>query len=60
MYKGIAVHTDMKYALIRPTGEGQVKKSVLIVAKDRTEALVDIIGPVDIIAELQGNYRTWV
>ncbi|KAF7349261.1 hypothetical protein MSAN_01715600 [Mycena sanguinolenta] len=47
----IAVHPDLAYAVIRRTG---ADLPLLVVAKDRLEALGSIIGEADIVAEMQG------
>ncbi|KAF8219688.1 isoleucyl-tRNA synthetase [Tricholoma matsutake] len=49
---GIAVHPELTYVALRPSDENQPTQRVVIVAKDRLEYLKDIIGPVDVIAEL--------
>ncbi|RDB30371.1 Isoleucine--tRNA ligase [Hypsizygus marmoreus] len=49
---GIAVHTDLTYSVLRPIGEDN---KVIIVAKDRMAALADILGPVDVVADIQGS-----
>lgn len=51
--KGIAVHRDLTYCVLRPTAEGG--KSI-IVAKDRMDALADLLGPSDILAEIKGYF----
>lgn len=55
MTKGIAVHPELTYVALRPSDENQPTQRVVIVAKDRLEYLKDIIGPVDVIAELHGD-----
>ncbi|KAJ7839606.1 tRNA synthetases class I-domain-containing protein [Mycena olivaceomarginata] len=47
----IAVHPDLTYVVLRRTS---AEAPLLIVAKERMDALADIIGPADIVAELLG------
>ncbi|KAJ4468812.1 tRNA synthetases class I-domain-containing protein [Lentinula aciculospora] len=47
---GIAVHPEMVYILVRRTNDS----SLTLIAKSRLEALEDILGPIEILAELKG------
>ncbi|KAF8067764.1 tRNA synthetases class I-domain-containing protein [Lyophyllum atratum] len=49
---GIAVHPDLAYSILRRT-DGDSR--VVIVAKERMTALADILGPFEIIGEVQGT-----
>jgi hypothetical protein len=58
MTKGIAVHPELTYVVLRPWDKNQPYQHVIIVAKDRMEVMKDVIGPFDIIAELQGDVQS--
>ncbi|KAJ4463961.1 tRNA synthetases class I-domain-containing protein [Lentinula edodes] len=47
---GIAVHSDMVYTLLRRMTDS----SLTLIAQSRLEALQDILGPIEILAELKG------
>ncbi|KAJ7136038.1 tRNA synthetases class I-domain-containing protein [Mycena epipterygia] len=47
----IAVHPDLAYVVLRRAGD----LPLIIVAKDRTEALAGILGVTEIVAEIQGT-----
>ncbi|KAJ7512047.1 tRNA synthetases class I-domain-containing protein [Mycena galericulata] len=47
----IAVHADLVYVVLKRADD----LPFVIVAKDRIDALVDIIGSTDIVAEIQGS-----
>jgi isoleucyl-tRNA synthetase len=49
--QAIAVHPDLIYAVLRRADE----LPLIIVAKDRMQALAGIIGPADIVAEITGT-----
>ncbi|KAG5634944.1 hypothetical protein H0H81_000255 [Sphagnurus paluster] len=49
---GIAVHPGLLYAVIRPAKE---ETKLLIVAKERMEALQEMLGMAEIVAELPGS-----
>ncbi|KAF6756285.1 isoleucyl-tRNA synthetase [Ephemerocybe angulata] len=46
---GIAVHPDLVYSVVKS------QEGVLVVAKDRVEALTDIIGETEVLAQLTGQ-----
>ncbi|KAK7046684.1 tRNA synthetases class I-domain-containing protein [Favolaschia claudopus] len=48
----IAVNPELPYVLVRRT---DMEAPLLIVARDRTEVLVKILGPIEIVAEVQGT-----
>ncbi|KAJ6486898.1 isoleucyl-tRNA synthetase [Mycena sanguinolenta] len=48
----IAVHPDLAYVVVRRTG---AELPLLVVAKDRLEALATVIGEAEIVAEMQGT-----
>ncbi|KAF7350467.1 hypothetical protein MVEN_01352200 [Mycena venus] len=52
---GIAVHPDLVYVVLRRTSEEAHELPLLIVAKDRVEALTGITGAADIVAEVPGS-----
>ncbi|KAG6831067.1 hypothetical protein H0H92_012990 [Tricholoma furcatifolium] len=49
---GIAVHPEMTYSIVRRPGSGE---SVGIIAQERVTPLVDILGPMEILGEIQGS-----
>ncbi|GLB39107.1 putative class-I aminoacyl-tRNA synthetase family protein [Lyophyllum shimeji] len=49
---GIAVHPDLTYSILRSTGK---ESGIVIVAKERMIALADILGPYDILGDVQGS-----
>lgn len=51
-FEAIAVHPDLTYVVLRRTS---AEAPLLIVAKERMDALADIIGTADIVAELLGR-----
>lgn len=46
----------MLYVAVRSSDEA--RKAVTIVAKERLEALVSILGPVEVVATVDGNFQT--
>ncbi|KAJ7755391.1 tRNA synthetases class I-domain-containing protein [Mycena maculata] len=47
----IAIHPDLVYVVLRRAGDLPLR----IVAKDRLNALADILGAADVVAEIQGS-----
>ncbi|KAJ7234625.1 isoleucyl-tRNA synthetase [Mycena haematopus] len=50
----IAVHPDLAYVVLRRVDTDVHELPLLVIAKDRLEALASIIGAADIVAEMQG------
>jgi isoleucyl-tRNA synthetase len=53
-YQGIAVHNDLTYSVLRHPNQEASGSRLVIVAKDRMEALADILGEVENVAEVKG------
>ncbi|KAJ6571758.1 tRNA synthetases class I-domain-containing protein [Mycena capillaripes] len=51
----IAVHPDLVYVVLRRTGAEAHGLPLMIVVKDRIEALASIIGATDIVTEISGK-----
>lgn len=49
------MNPNMDYTLLRRKEEPFLQKPPLIVSKDRLEALADVLGEIDIIAEIPGK-----
>ena len=49
------MHPDLPYVALRPNDANQPAQHIVIVARDRIEAVKGLVGPVDIIAEFQGD-----
>ena len=58
--KGIAIHPDLTYAVLRWNGKSSTDSRVIIVARGRVEALVDILESVDHIADIQGRHHKYM
>lgn len=57
-YQGIAVHDDLTYSVLRRKNQGESESHLVIVARDRTEALTEILGETDTVAEIEGQVPT--
>ncbi|PFH47754.1 hypothetical protein AMATHDRAFT_151413 [Amanita thiersii Skay4041] len=52
---GIAVNPELIYAVVECRSEKYSEPSHFILARDRLDALVEIIGPIEVLAELPGT-----
>ncbi|TFK19817.1 isoleucyl-tRNA synthetase [Coprinopsis marcescibilis] len=53
---GIAVNSELEYALVKPTNEdSQFKEQAFIAAVDRLESLGNVLGPTQILARFPGS-----
>ncbi|EGN92511.1 hypothetical protein SERLA73DRAFT_172840 [Serpula lacrymans var. lacrymans S7.3] len=50
---GIAVHPELTYTVLRRNGAPG--NGVLIVAKDRILSLTEVVGPIEVIADIKGS-----
>lgn len=51
------MNPELTYVALRPRDQNQPAPNVVVIAKNRIEAVHDILGPVDIIAEFLGNIQ---
>lgn len=53
---GVAVHPELQYVAVRSNVESAAVHGLVIVAKERLEALAEVLGEMEVIAELTGPF----
>lgn len=52
---GIAVHPELEYIAVRATSESPGVNGLVIIARERLEALEEVLGQVEVIAKFTGS-----